>query len=80
MPEETPLRLRPGWSVPCRRKVAQRTHALKRALIKALDAGRTEAARLRAKAAAVRAAAWAAFEGAVYAAEPEATPEPVAAE
>lgn len=43
-----------------------------RALIKALDAGRADAARLRAEANATRASAWAAFEGAVYAAEPEA--------
>ena len=50
-----------------------------RALIKALDAGRADAARLRAEAIAARVGAWAAFEGAVYAAEPEATPEPVAA-
>lgn len=50
-----------------------------RALIKALDAGRADAARLRAEAIAARANAWAAFEGAVYAADPVATPEPVAA-
>lgn len=43
-----------------------------RVLIKALDAGRADAARLRADAIAARASAWAAFEGAVYAAEPEA--------
>jgi type I restriction enzyme S subunit len=46
-----------------------------RALIKALDAGRADAARLRAEATATRASAWAAFESAVYAADPEATPE-----
>lgn len=51
-----------------------------RALVKALDAGRADAARLRAEATAARANAWAAFEGAVYAAEPEAKPEPLAAE
>ena len=50
-----------------------------RALIKALDAGRADAARLRAEEIAARANAWAAFEAAVYAADPEATPEPVAA-
>ena len=47
-----------------------------RALIKALDAGRAAAARLRAEAITARADAWAAFEGAVYAAE-LATVEPV---
>jgi type I restriction enzyme S subunit len=51
-----------------------------RALVMALDGGRADAARLRAEATAARANAWAAFEGAVYAAEPEAKPEPVAAE
>ena len=50
-----------------------------RALIKALDAGRADAARLRGEAITARAKAWAAFEGAVYAADPEATPEPVKA-
>lgn len=49
-----------------------------RALIKALDAGRAEAARLRAEAITVRADAWAAFESAVYAAEPG-NPESMAA-
>lgn len=44
-----------------------------RVLIKALDAGGAEAARLRAEAAAEHANAWAAFEGAVYASEGEAT-------
>jgi type I restriction enzyme S subunit len=46
-----------------------------RALIEALDAGRADASRLRAEAAAARANAWATFEGAVYAAEPEASSE-----
>jgi type I restriction enzyme S subunit len=44
-----------------------------------LDAGMADAARLRAEAFTARANAWAVFEGAVYATEPEATPEPVAA-
>lgn len=43
-----------------------------RALIKALDAGRADAARLRTEAIAARTNAWVAFEGAVYAAEPAA--------
>ena len=43
-----------------------------RALIKALDAGRADAARLRAEAAATRASAWGTFEAAVYS---DSTPE-----
>ncbi len=43
-----------------------------RALVAALDAGRTAAATLRREAAEARAAAWAAFEAAVYASEPAA--------
>ena len=41
-----------------------------RALIKVLDAGRAGAAKLRGEAITARSNAWAAFEGAVYAAEP----------
>jgi type I restriction enzyme S subunit len=44
-----------------------------RALIKALNARRTEAAHLRTEAAAVRATASIAFEAAIYAAETEVT-------
>lgn len=55
-----------------------------RALIKALDAGRASAAKLRCEAITARADAWAAFEGAVYAAdsapvEPQSIPEETAA-
>lgn len=55
------------------------------ALIKALDAKRADAARLRAEAIATRANAWVAFEGSVYAADPvtvevasHSTKEPIA--
>lgn len=52
-----------------------------RALISALDAGRAEALRLRGEAAATRANAWAAFEAAVFAADPAAdVTHPVMAE